>query len=459
MERHEHAASGSDAAPERSAGVAKRARKESSVPASVVVGTQWGDEGKGKIVDILSERADVVVRYQGGANAGHTVVVRGRTLVLHLVPCGILRPGKLCYLGNGVVVDPEALFQEMALLEAAHVEVKGRLFVSVSAHVILPYHRVVENALEELLGAGRIGTAGRGIGPAYRDKAGRVGVRVCDLLDRKVLREKIEVLARHAGVLERELGKAAESTEVENPGSVVERFSEFGERLRPMMVDVSRALNQALDEGKTVLFEGAQGTLLDVDHGTYPFVSSSSATAGGACTGTGVGPTRIDEVIGVAKAYTTRVGNGPFPTELPPEESSALREAGGEYGATTGRPRRCGWFDAVVVRHSVRVNGITHLYVTKLDVLDGTKELKICTGYRHGGETLRSFPAGTTAAFGADPVYESHPGWEGSVKGARSREGLPQAAQAYLRRIEELTGARVAGVSVGSGREEMVFFG
>ena len=429
------------------------------MPASIVVGTQWGDEGKGKIVDILSERADAVVRYQGGANAGHTVVAGGRTIVLHLVPCGILRPETLCYLGNGVVVDPGALFRELALLEDAGVDATGRLFVSLSAHVILPYHRVVENALEELLGAGRIGTAGRGIGPAYRDKAGRVGLRVCDLLDRKVLREKLEILARDARALERELGRAAESSAVEDPGLVAERFSEFGERLGPMMVDVSRALNQALDEGKTVLFEGAQGTLLDVDHGTYPFVSSSSATAGGACTGTGVGPTRIDEVVGVAKAYTTRVGNGPFPTELPPEESSALREAGGEYGATTGRPRRCGWFDAVVVRHSVRVNGITSLYITKVDVLDGAKELKICIEYRHRGETLHSFPAGIADTFGAEPVYENHPGWEGSVKGARSREGLPHSALAYLRRIEELTGARVAGVSVGSDREEMVFFG
>ncbi len=428
------------------------------MPASVVVGTQWGDEGKGKIVDVLSERADAVVRYQGGANAGHTVVAGGRTLVLHLVPCGILRPGKLCYLGNGVVVDPEALFQEMSMLEAAGVEVRRRLFVSHSAHVILPFHRIVEKASEELLGAGRIGTAGRGIGPAYRDKAGRVGVRVCDLLDRKVLREKIEVMARGAGALERELGNAAVSPEVENPGRVVDRFLEFGDRLRPMMLDVSTVLNRVLDEGKTVLFEGAQGTLLDVDHGTYPFVSSSSATAGGACTGAGVGPTRIDEVIGVAKAYTTRVGNGPFPTELPPEESSALREAGGEYGATTGRPRRCGWFDAVVVRHSVRVNGITSLYITKLDVLDGKKELRVCTAYRVGGETLGGFPAGITAAFAAEPVYESWPGWEGSVRKARSREDLPAAAQAYVRRMEELSGAGVAGVSVGSGREEMVFF-
>jgi len=463
------------------------------VPATVLVGTQWGDEGKGKIVDILSERAAIVVRYQGGANAGHTVVVRGKTVILHLIPCGILRPGKLCCIGNGVVVDPEALFQEISLLEAADVEVRGRLFVSLSAHVILPYHRFVESALEELLGEGRIGTAGRGIGPAYRDKAGRMGVRVCDLFDHRVLREKIHLLAGHARALERELvssreprtergesdrssggglspGMSEGKTErhcadapgrpaIEDPDRVLERFSELGEMLKPMAIDVSRALNQALDEGKTVLFEGAQGTLLDVDHGTYPFVSSSNATAGGACTGTGVGPTRIDEVIGVTKAYTTRVGNGPFPTELPPEEASTLREAGGEFGATTGRPRRCGWFDAVVVRHSVRVNGISHLYLTKLDVLDGSKELKICTRYRYGGDTLHSFPASIEAAFGVEPVYESHAGWERSVRGARTRDDLPAGALAYVRRIEELTGARIAGVSVGSGREEMVSFG
>ena len=429
------------------------------MPATVLVGTQWGDEGKGKIVDILSERAAIVVRYQGGANAGHTVVVRGKTVILHLIPCGILRPGKLCCIGNGVVVDPEALFQEISLLEAADVEVRGRLFVSLSAHVILPYHRFVESALEELLGEGRIGTAGRGIGPAYRDKAGRMGVRVCDLFDHRVLREKIHLLAGHARALERELGNAAGRPAIEDPDRVLERFSELGEMLKPMAIDVSRALNQALDEGKTVLFEGAQGTLLDVDHGTYPFVSSSNATAGGACTGTGVGPTRIDEVIGVTKAYTTRVGNGPFPTELPPEEASTLREAGGEFGATTGRPRRCGWFDAVVVRHSVRVNGISHLYLTKLDVLDGSKELKICTRYRYGGDTLHSFPASIEAAFGVEPVYESHAGWERSVRGARTRDDLPAGALAYVRRIEELTGARIAGVSVGSGREEMVSFG
>jgi adenylosuccinate synthase len=457
------------------------------MPATVIVGAQWGDEGKGKIVDILSEGAAVVVRYQGGANAGHTVVVRGRTLILHLIPCGILRPGKLCYIGNGVVVDPEALFREVSTLEAANIEVRGRLFVSLSAHVILPYHRFVENTLEEMLGAGRIGTAGRGIGPAYRDKAGRMGVRVCDLFDHKVLREKIDMLAGQARALEREIvssggagpGRGASGEKrgrrgeaggpggtggaearvgpaVEDPNCVFDKFREFGDMLRPMATDVSRALNQALDEGKPVLFEGAQGTLLDIDHGTYPYVSSSSATAGGACTGTGVGPTRIDRVIGVAKAYTTRVGNGPFPTELPADASSTLREAGAEYGATTGRPRRCGWFDAVVVHHSVRVNGIGGLYLTKLDVLDGTRELKICTGYLYGGETVRSFPASLEAAFGVQPVYESHPGWEGTVKGAKQRSELPAQALAYVRRIEELSGARIIGISVGSEREEMV---
>ncbi len=423
------------------------------MPATVIVGTQWGDEGKGKIVDILSERADVVVRYQGGANAGHTVVVDGKTIILHLIPCGILWPGKVCYIGNGVVVDPEALLQETELLESQGVDVGGRLFLSRTAHLILPYHKSAERALEQMLGERKIGTAGRGIGPAYTDKARRLGVRVCDLLDRETLRQKLDVLARRAVALEREAG----GTSTQSVESVVERYSELGERLRPMMVDVSEELNRALDDGRSVLFEGAQGTMLDVDHGTYPFVSSSNATSGGACTGTGVGPTRIDEVVGVAKAYTTRVGNGPFPSELPPEASSTLREAGAEYGATTGRPRRCGWFDAVVVRHSITVNGISRLYLTKLDVLDGHEELKICTGYKFKGERLRGFPPGAEAMFGVEPVYETHRGWTQPVRDAKDEGKLPREALSYVRRIEKLVGVKVSGISVGSGREEMVF--
>jgi adenylosuccinate synthase len=442
-----------------------------------LIGTQWGDEGKGKIADILSEEASMVVRYQGGANAGHTVVVGEKTLILHLIPCGILRPEKLCYIGNGVVVDPEAFFEEVSLLENEGIQVLGRLFVSLSAHVILPYHRIVERVFEGLLGDRRIGTAGRGIGPAYRDKAARVGVRVCDLFDRRVLREKAAVLAQEARMLVQqvsesdavdlqvssevrsETGAGSEDgvLRVEEPSEIVERYAALGERLRPMAVDVSRQLNDALTGGKHVLFEGAQGTLLDVDFGSYPYVSSSNATAGGACTGTGVGPTRIDEVLGVAKAYTTRVGNGPFPTELPPEASAALRDAGGEYGATTGRPRRCGWFDAAVVRYAVRTNGVSKLFLTKLDVLAGAGELSICTGYEYEGRVLEDFPPSLEAMFRVEPSYETLPGWQRSISDARKKEDLPGEALDYVRRIEELVGARIVGISVGSGREEMLF--
>jgi len=448
------------------------------VPASVLLGMQWGDEGKGKIVDILCEEASLVVRYQGGANAGHTVVIGENEYVLHLVPCGILRPGKMCYIGNGVVIDPEALLREISSLESKGIEVRDRLFVSLSSHVIMPYHKMTERALEELLGERRIGTAGRGIGPAYRDKAARVGVRVCDLFDHRVLRDKIAVLAQQARALAEQLveheelnavvvsrprtrfatGESEDEYCVEEPSEVFEKYVSLGEKIRPMAINVSQELNRALDEGKGVLFEGAQGTLLDIDHGSYPYVSSSSASAGGACTGTGVGPTRIDEVVGVAKAYTTRVGNGPFPTELPSQASQALREAGAEYGATTGRPRRCGWFDAVVVRYSARINGVSKLYLTKLDVLDGQKELKICTGYDYEGIVLNDYPASLEAMFRLEPNYETIPGWQRSVKGARQKEELPPEALAYVKRIEELTNVRVAGVSVGSAREEMVFF-
>ncbi|MFH0778664.1 MAG: adenylosuccinate synthase [Candidatus Eisenbacteria bacterium] len=448
------------------------------MPSQVVVGMQWGDEGKGKIVDALSDRADFIVRYQGGANAGHTVVVGNKTFILHLVPSGILRPDKVCILGNGVVIDPEALFREISQLETDGVQVEGRLHVSLSAHVILPYHRLTERLFEEFLGDRRIGTAGRGIGPAYRDKVSRVGVRVCDLLDPRVLRDKILVLSEQTAafasqVAEREglssvtlsapqHGPASRERETdyffEEPSDVLNRYLEFGERLRPMAADVSGIINRALDDGRHVLFEGAQGALLDVDHGSYPYVSSSSATAGGACTGTGVGPTRIDEVVGVAKAYTTRVGNGPLPTELSEDASAALRDAGAEYGATTGRPRRCGWFDAVVARYAARVNGVSKMYLTKLDVLDESPELKICTGYDYQGLPLEGFPASLEAMFRVEPVYETLPGWNCALKDVRRKAELPEKALRYVERIRELVGVKVAGISVGSRRDEMVFF-
>ena len=419
------------------------------MPNIIVVGAQWGDEGKGKIVDLLTGHFDIVARYQGGHNAGHTVIIQGRKYVLHLIPSGILRPDKVCVIGNGVVIDLSALKHEIEHLESVGIQCRGRLFISDRAHVILDYHRALEAVDEERRGADCIGTTNRGIGPAYEDKAGRRGLRICDLLNPQSVRQILK-----ANLRGRE-GLVPES--VPDLEEICERTLALGIELSCYFADVSDYLNRAMDDGKWVLFEGAQGTLLDVDHGTYPFVTASNATAGGACTGTGVGPTRIDGVVGIAKAYTTRVGKGPFPTELLDSLGEKIRARGAEFGASTGRPRRCGWFDSVVVRYACLVNNLDTVVVTKLDVLDGAKELKICTAYRHGGETLHSFPAGIGAAFGAEPVYESHPGWERSVKGARSRKGLPAPAMAYVRRIEELAGARVAGVSVGSGREETVF--
>jgi adenylosuccinate synthase len=416
----------------------------------VIVGAQWGDEGKGKIVDLLSAEADVVARYQGGPNAGHTVVLDGVTFVLHLIPSGILRPGVRCYIGNGVVIDPEALRNEHERILKQGVKTEGRLFVSASSHVILPDHRVMERYTESGAAGDRIGTTGRGIGPAYTDKAGRMGVRVVDLLDPGIRRERVTRLR------ERTLRLVGAGAEVEPLDAVLARCERDAEMLRPMVVNVSVEVDAALRAGKRVLLEGAQGTHLDVDHGTYPYVTSSNATAGGACTGVGVGPTKIDEVIGVAKAYATRVGNGPFPSELSAGLAEQIREEGNEYGATTGRPRRCGWFDVVAIRHAVRVNGMTQLVITKLDVLDALPEVRAVVAYEAGGRRVTDMPESLTELSAAKPVFETFPGWRTETSHARQWDDLPREARAYLDRLEELAGVPIGLVSVGSGRDENV---
>ncbi|HET9360353.1 MAG TPA: adenylosuccinate synthase [Vicinamibacterales bacterium] len=414
-----------------------------------ILGAQWGDEGKGKIVDVLTPHFSAVARYQGGHNAGHTVYVKGKKFVLHLIPSGILHPGVTCLIGNGVVVDPQALFAEVDELQRAGVSVDGRLLVSEKAHVILPYHRELDVLSEARRGERKIGTTSRGIGPAYEDKIGRRGIRVRDLLgDRQALADDVRenVSARNRMI--------KDSTLDWKP--VLDQVVAAGERMRPWVADVSLSLHRLMAEGKTVLFEGAQATLLDIDHGTYPFVTSSNASVGGVCTGLGVPPRAIGGVLGVAKAYTTRVGEGPLPTEIAGELADRLRESGQEYGASTGRPRRCGWFDAVVVRYSARINGLDAVALTKLDVLDGLPEVLICTGYRTGNGELSEFPADLRLLAGAEPVYERLPGWSTPTKGATRIEDLPAEARRYVRRLEEVTGVGCSIISTGSDRSETI---
>ncbi len=413
-----------------------------------VIGAQWGDEGKGKIVDLLTPRFSIVARYQGGHNAGHTVYVRGQKFVLHLIPSGILHSGVSCVIGNGVVVDPQALFAEVDELAGLGIDVTGRLFVSDRAHLILPYHRELDVLSEARRGERKIGTTSRGIGPAYEDKIARRGIRVSDLSNPAVLEDGVRenVKARNQIIKDTTLDWR----------QVYDQLLACGERMRPWVVDASVMLNSAIAQGRTVLFEGAQGTLLDIDHGTYPFVTSSNASAGGVCTGLGVPPKAVGTVLGVVKAYTTRVGEGPLPTELPGEMGDRLRESGQEYGASTGRPRRCGWYDAVAVRFSARVSGIDQLALTKLDVLDGLESISLCTGYRHGGRVLHDFPADLKLLAACEPVYEELPGWSKPTRGARSYDELPREAQAYVRRLEEVTGVPAAIISTGSDRDETI---
>jgi adenylosuccinate synthase len=413
-----------------------------------VLGAQWGDEGKGKIVDLLTPRFDIVARYQGGHNAGHTVYVNGAKFVLRLIPSGILHPGVLCVIGNGVVVDPQALFAEVDELARNGISVDGRLFVSDKAHVILPYHRDLDLLSEARRGERKIGTTSRGIGPAYEDKIARRGIRVADLAEPRSLEDNVRanVLARNHLV--------HDSTMEWEP--VLAQLREVAVRLRPMVRDVSLMLAEAMAAGQAILFEGAQGTLLDIDHGTYPYVTSSNASIGGVCTGLGVGPRAIGGVMGVVKAYTTRVGEGPLPTELHDDMGNRLRDSGNEYGAVTGRPRRCGWYDAVAVRYGVRVNGLDALALTKLDVLDGLEEIKICTAYRCGDRLLTEFPSDISQLAACEPVYESMPGWTSPTKSARRFEDLPENARKYIARLEAVSGIPAALVSTGSERYDTI---
>jgi adenylosuccinate synthase len=415
----------------------------------VVVGAQWGDEGKGKIVDVLAESADLVVRYQGGANAGHTVVTGDDEFILHQIPSGILHSGVRCIIGNGVVLDPETLLSEVDELERRGIAVTGRLLVSDRAHLVLPYHKLMDRAAERKQ---KIGTTGRGIGPAYEDKYGRRGIRVGDLSDPeragKLVQEGVARANRLLQVLD-----DSERASAEEHVALLQRLAP---RLLPCAGDVGRVVYDAIQQGKRVLLEGAQGALLDVDHGTYPYVTSSNTTAGGAAVGAGIGPTAIDAVLGVVKAYTTRVGNGPLPTEAEPEYEEKLRTIGDEFGATTGRPRRCGWFDAVVARYAVRVNGLTDLAVTKLDVLDTIESIPICVGYTLNGAPTDDMPAGTDTLAKVKPVYETLEGWCRTTSGARKMADLPPQARAYLDRIEDLLQTQITYVSVGSRRDQII---
>jgi len=418
----------------------------------VIVGTQWGDEGKGKIIDILSSRFDYIVRYQGGSNAGHTVVVNGKEYIFHLIPSGILHPGKICCIGNGVVVDPEMLLKEIEDLSKAGTSINNRLKISSIAHVILPYHKVLDR-LRETKRSNKIGTTGRGIGPCYADKISRCGIRMIDLLNRNVLRDKLkDNLKEKNEIFKKVYG---------HPGfdfsGIYKNYLHYGKVLSRYVCNTALLLNKASDDKKEILFEGAQGTFLDIDFGTYPFVTSSSATSGGACIGTGISPVKIDKVIGVAKAYTTRVGEGPFPTEFAPSFGKFIRDKGSEFGATTGRPRRCGWFDSVMVKEAILLNNISELAIMKLDILDGLKTVKICTAYKYKGKLFREFPHDIDVLKNATAVYKEMPGWDASINIARQYKDLSVNAKAYLGRLQDLLKTKIYIVSVGSSREETIF--
>jgi adenylosuccinate synthase len=419
----------------------------------IVIGAQWGDEGKGKVVDILSTNAHLVTRFQGGNNAGHTLVVDGVKTIRHHIPSGILHPGKTCLIGSGVVVDPEVLIGEIdALNGRGFLQDEATLRISENVHIIMPYHRALDLAREASRGKEKIGTTGRGIGPCYEDKAGRAGIRLVDLLDEKILREKLERILPEKNILLTQLYGQEEMRADE----IVESYLAFGERLRGYADNVSAVIGRAARAGRSVLFEGAQGVLLDLDHGTYPYVTSSNTVSGSACSGAGLGPTRIDSVVGITKAYTTRVGGGPFPTELQDATGTRLQERGREYGSTTGRARRCGWIDAVALRYAVRVAGIQGFVLNKLDVLSGINPVKIATSYRVGGSVTDQFPNSAAALAGCEPVYEEMEGWSEDVGKARKMSELPAAARRYLDRVQELTETEILMVSVGPGRDETI---
>jgi adenylosuccinate synthase len=418
---------------------------------TVLVGSQWGDEGKGKIVDILSEKYNIVTRYQGGANAGHTVEIGDKKFILHLIPSGILRDDVTCVIGNGVVIDPTALLDEISLLEKNNIKVSGRLHISHNAHLIMPYHKLLDSINES--GGKKIGTTGRGIGPCYIDKYARKGIKIVDLLNRKVLEEKIRENLKEKNNL---LKKVYEHEELDVE-EIIKQYVEFDKTIDKYIKDVPSFLNNAISEGKSILLEGAQGALLDVDHGTYPYVTSSSPTSGGACTGTGIPPTKIDNVVGIVKAYTTRVGFGPFPTELVDDEGEKLRKIGAEYGATTGRPRRCGWFDAFLVGYSAMINGIDSVAVTKLDVLSSFENIKVCVGYELNGKQLKSFPTDVERLSSVKPIYETLPGWNSDISGCLSYSDLPFKTKDYLNFISEKSGIKIKIVSVGPKRLQTFF--
>jgi adenylosuccinate synthase len=418
----------------------------------IVVGSQWGDEGKGKIVDFLSEKADVVARYQGGHNAGHTVVIKDEKFILHLIPSGILYKDKMCLIGNGVVVDPAALIDEINGLKERGVKVGKNLLLSKNAHLIMPYHVAIDKESERVKGSKNIGTTGRGIGPAYCDKMARAGIRVADLLHPLVFKEKLKTNLFHINFLLENLYKVPRF-DIED---IYNKYMGYAEKLSEYIADTDIIINRVISEKKNVLFEGAQGTLLDIDHGTYPYVTSSNPIAGGACTGLGVGPTKISKVLGVVKAYTTRVGSGPFPTEITDALGDKIRERGGEYGATTGRPRRCGWLDMVILRHSARINGLTGIAITKLDILDGIDVIKICTSYRYKGKTYEEFPKEISIFEECEPVYEAVSGWNTSTIATKDFNRLPKTAKAYIRKIEKMLGVKVQIISTGQRRDELI---
>ena len=421
------------------------------MPAIVLLGAQWGDEGKGKATDLLGGRVDYVVRYQGGNNAGHTVVIGDQKFALHLLPSGILTPSVVPVIGNGVVIDPEVLLQEMANLAARDVDT-SKLVISANAHLITPYHVTLDKVTERFLGKSKLGTTGRGIGPTYSDKIARIGIRVQDLFDESILRQKVEgALVNKNQVLVKVYNRRELQVD-----AIADQLLEYAEVLRPYVADTSLLLNNALDAGKVILLEGGQGTLLDVDHGTYPFVTSSNATAGGACTGSGIGPTRITRVIGILKAYTTRVGSGPFPTELLDDDGEKLRTIGGERGVTTGRPRRCGWFDAPIARFATRVNGLTDFFLTKLDVLDTFERIPVCVAYDVDGERMDELPMTQTGFHHAKPIYEYLPGWMTDISAARTVDDLPANARAYVQFLQDVSGAPISAIGVGQDRDATI---
>lgn len=415
----------------------------------IVVGAQWGDEGKGKITDMLAQTADLVVRYGGGNNAGHTVIVDDEKFELHLIPSGILYEDKKSVLGGGVVIDPQAMVEEMEGLEKRGISL-ANLYISETAHVIMPYHRMIDALEEKRKGDNKIGTTGKGIGPCYTDKTARRGIRIADLLDEGRLRAKLEIALDYHNLLLDQVYNAPKLKVAE----IIKEYQPYIEKLRPYVTNTSLLLNQANKKNQKIFFEGAQGTLLDIDYGTYPFVTSSNPTAGGVCTGTGIGPTTIDDVIGVTKAYLTRVGAGPFPTELDNEWGEYLRDKGHEFGVTTGRPRRCGWLDIPILKHAVRVNGLTEIALTKIDVLTGMDEIKVCTAYQHGEEIVEEFPPYLESEIPYEPVYEKWAGWEEDITGIREYDDLPENAKKYIARIEELIGVPAKIISVGPGRKQ-----